>query len=250
MGASQDLGLLAADGLHASQATVKRALRAHALLQPPGSTRERRELAQARRAAFVRPPARRIRVWQTDFSEHETAGQGVWQLGGVVDYVAKVALACPVSATKTWRDAVAVLEDARQRVHDPLGRPLVDDLTDAQTGEVTPLVVVSDNGACYRAAGFARHIAARPEFTHVRTRHKAPETNGVVERFFEAIKYEHLYRHEIDDGPGLAEHVATYLDVYNRRRPHEALDYALPLERYLRPPPITLAPAIQVGPCS
>lgn len=242
--------LLAADGHHASRATVERALRDHVLLQPAGRMRRRRRLARARRAAFVDPPARRNRVWQTDFSELETAGAGVWQLGGVVDYAAKIALACPVSATKTWRDAVGVLEDARDRARDLMGRSLLDDCTDPESGELTPVVVVSDNGACYRAAGFAAHIAARPEFAHVRTRHKAPETNGVIERFFQSAKYEHLYRHEIDDGQALAEHVERYLVVYNEVRPHEALDFRLPLERYRRPPPITLEPAIQIGPCS
>ena len=58
-----------------------------------------------------------------------------------------------------------------------------------------------------------------------------------------------LYRHEIDDGPTLARHVDAFLDIYNARRPHEALDFALPLDRYLRPPPITLEPAVQVGLC-
>jgi putative transposase len=244
--------LLEADGFHASQATVRRALRERALLQPPAVGRERRQLARSRKQAFAAPPARRNRVWQTDFSEHETTGAGVWQLGGVVDYVAKVCLACPVSATKTWRDAVGVLETARERAHEVLGRPLLDDLTDPHTGEVTPVIVVSDNGACYRAAGFARHIAARPEFQHVRTRYRAPETNGVIERWFQSLKYEHLYRHDIPDGATLAAHVEDFLDVYNSRRPHEALDFKLPIERYLRPPPITLEPTIpiqEVGPC-
>src|SRR5205807_8777035 len=60
------------DGFHASQATVRRALRARALLQPPGVSRERRQLAKQRKLAFRPAPARRNRVWQTDFSEHET----------------------------------------------------------------------------------------------------------------------------------------------------------------------------------
>jgi putative transposase len=242
--------LLAADGCEAAQATVCRALRARALLQPAGAARERRQLARARRTAFVDAPARRNRVWQTDFSELETLGAGVWQLGGLVDYVAKVCLACPVSATKTWRDAVGVLEDARDRAQDLIGRSLLEDCTDPQTGEIAPVVVVSDNGSCYRAAGFARHIAQRPELAHVRTRHKAPETNGVIERFFQSVKYEHLYRHEITDGPGLAEHVDGYVSVYNELRPHEALDFKLPIDRYTKPPPISLPPAIQIGPCS
>ena len=83
----------------------------------------------------------------------------------------------------------------------------------------------------------------------MRTRHKAPETNGVVERFFQSAKYEHLYRHEIDDGQHLAEHVERYLAVYNEVRPHEALDFARPLERYLRPPSLGRR-GLLVGPCS
>ena len=241
--------LLVAEGHEASPATVERALREHVLLQPAGRMRERRALARARRNAFLDPPARRNRVWQTDFSELETAGAGVWQLGGLVDYAAKVALACPVSATKTWRDAVGVLEDARDRASELLGRPLLHDCTDPETGELTPVVIVSDNGACYRAGGFAAHIAARPEFAHVRTRHKAPETNGVIERFFQSAKYEHLYRHEIDDGQDLAEHIDRYLAVYNEVRPHEALDFARPLDRYLRPPSIGRR-GLVIGPCS
>jgi putative transposase len=167
----------------------------------------------------------------------------------VVDYVAKPCLACPVTATKTWRDAVIAIETARDRASELLGRPLIEDLTDHQTGEITPIIVVSDNGACYRAHGFARHIAALPEFRHVRTRDRAPETNGVIERWFQSLKYEHLYRHEIDNGAGLAVQVERFLDVCNTRRPHGALDFALPIDRYLRPPPITLEPAIQIGLC-
>lgn len=228
--------LLAVDGFHASQATVRRALARRGLLQPVGYQRERRELAKARKAAFVETPTRRNRVWQTDFSELETSGGGTWQMSGVVDYVAKLALCCPVTTTKTWRDAVAALEDARSAVEGLLGVSLLEDCTCSQTGELTPVIVVSDNGPCYRAVGFARYIASRPELQHVRTRHRSPGTNGVIERFYESIKYEHLYRHEIDDGPALADHVNGYLDVYNRQRPHETLKFALPIDRYIAIP--------------
>lgn len=97
----------------------------------------------------------------------------------MVDYVAKVALACPVTATKTWRDAVMALEHARERAGELLGAPLLDDCTDRQTGQITPIVVVSDNGACYRAAAFARHIAARPEFCHVRPGIRRPRPTAM-----------------------------------------------------------------------
>jgi putative transposase len=98
------------------------------------------------------------------------------------------------------------------------------------------VVVVTDNGPAYRSVGFARFIASRPELTHVRTRHRSPQTNGVIERFYQAIKYEHLYRHQIPDGLALAQEVEAYLTIYNTIRPHEAIGFATPLSRYLQAP--------------
>jgi putative transposase len=99
------------------------------------------------------------------------------------------------------------------------------------------VVVVTDNGPAYRSGGFARFIASRPELLHVRTRHRSPQTNGVVERFYQAIKYEHLYRHEIGDGLVLAREVDNYLTIYNSVRPHEAIGFTTPLAATCRHPP-------------
>jgi putative transposase len=228
--------LTVADGHEVSQRTVHRILDERGLLNGRRYQAERRELARARKQTFEQPPTRRNRVWQTDFSEFETRAGGTWQLSGVVDYAAKVCLTCPVTATKTWREAVAALEAARERAGELLGAPLIADLVDRGTGELAPIRVVTDNGPCYKAAAFARYIRSRPEFEHVRTRHRSPETNGVIERFYGSIKYEHLYLHEIDDGPALAEHVAGYQQLYNDERPHEAIGWALPGARYIATP--------------
>jgi putative transposase len=117
-----------------------------------------------------------------------------------------------------------------------LGAPLIADLVDRATGELEPIRVVTDNGPCYKAGAFARYIRSRPAFEHVRTRHRSPQTNGVIERFYGSIKYEHLYLHEIDDGPALAAQVAGYEQRYNDERPHEAIDWALPAVRYSADP--------------
>jgi putative transposase len=228
--------LTVADGHQVSQRTVHRMLDARGLLNGRRYQAERRELAKARKQTFHDPPRRRNRVWQTDFSEFETRSGGTWQLSGVVDYAAKFCLTCPVTATKTWREAVAALEAARERAGEVLGHALIADLVDRGSGELFPIRVVTDNGPCYKAGAFARYIASRPEFEHVRTRHRSPETNGVIERWYESIKYEHLYLHEIDDGPALAEHVAGYQRIYNDERPHETIDWARPRDRYTQAP--------------
>lgn len=183
--------------------------------------RQRRELAKARKRTFLDPPDRRNRVWQMDFSEFETLSGGIWRLCAVVDYATKTCLACRVATTQTHRDAILTVEQARQRTVELLGLPrLADDCIDRDTGEITSISVVSDNGAAFRAARFARYIAGTGgELAHVRTRHKASETNGVVERFFESLKYEHLYREEITTGFDLAVHTERFVDLYNRIRP-------------------------------
>jgi transposase InsO family protein len=228
--------LTVADGHKVSQRTVHRILDERGLLHPRRYQAERRELARARKQTFHDPPSRRNRVWQTDFSEFETRAGGTWQLGGVVDYAAKFCLTCPVTATKTWREAAAALEAARERAGEVLGQPLISDLVDRQTGELEPIRVVTDNGPCYKAGAFARYIRSRPEFEHVRTRHRSPGSNGVIERWYESLKYEHLYLHEIDDGPALAEHIAGYQRIYNHERPHETIGWARPHDRYTTAP--------------
>lgn len=166
-----------------------------------------------------------------DFSEFETKEHGTWQLSGVVDYAAKVCLTCQASGTQRAEDAVRALESAIDEAESTLGRSLLQDCTDPETGVVTPLVVVTDNGPAFKSGAFARFIVA-PYLRHVRTKHRSPQTNGVVERFFESIKYEHLYTLEIENGHVLTQERDAFRDLYNRIRPHKSLDFERPLDVY------------------
>ncbi len=75
--------LMAADGFVVSRSSVERAMRRRELLQPIDYQGQRRELAQARKAAFADPPTGPNQVWQLDFSEYETTTGGIWCLAGV-----------------------------------------------------------------------------------------------------------------------------------------------------------------------
>jgi putative transposase len=233
-------GMLRADGYHVSQSSVKRALAAQGLLLPVRYQAERRALGQARRALFTAPPTRRNRVWQTDFSEYETAGGGNWQLSGVVDYVAKICLTCPATPTQTARDAVTAIEAAIAQAEAFLGVSMLQECTDPDTGEIQPLTVVSDNGPAYKSDRFAKFVRAHaPWLRHVRTRYRSPQSNGVIERFNESIKYEHLFRYEIPNGYELNIETEHYRHIYNNIRPHEHLDFLTPTQVYLADPPPT-----------
>ncbi len=195
-----------------------------------------RQLAGARKEAFIASPTRRNRLWQADFSEYETAAAGTPNLGGVVNHFAEVALAGEVSVRKTTTDAIGFLETALDEVEALLGVSLVEDLTDPATGEIAKLRLVTDNGPCFKSARFASWVAAKRHIVHIRTRRKAPWTNGVIERFFESLKYEHPYRKEIGDRAELATQINTYRTIYNSTRPHQAIGMARPLEIYRKTP--------------
>jgi len=113
------------------------------------------------------------------------------------------------------------------------------ELVDETTGEIidvvpAPIALVSDNGPCFRGETYKTAFAGEdPLLRHVRTRVRSPQTNGVIERFFGTLKYEHLYRAPIDDGGALAMETARFRDIYNRIRPHQSLGDRTPRDAYL-----------------
>ena len=52
---------------------------------------------------------------------------------------------------------------------------------------------------------------------------------ALSERAFGSLKYEHFYRHEIDDGHQLGLEVEAYRQLFNTVRPHRTLDGRRPL---------------------
>lgn len=225
--------LMRVDGHRAPDSTVLRALKRSGRVQPIDYQAERRQLAEARRAAFVVPPSGPNQVWQLDFSEFETRHGGVWRIGGVADYWSKLELGWRVSTTQNHRDAIETVEQAIAENERLTDRPLVELLTDPVTGEVRPIALVTDNGPCFKSVRFAAYIEKRRELIHIRTRRKSPNQNGVRERAFGSLKYEHLYRLEIDDGHTLGLEVEAYRQLFNQVRPHEAIGMRRPIEVHL-----------------
>jgi transposase InsO family protein len=117
-----------------------------------------------------------------------------------------------------------------------LGVTLAQELTDPITGEIRPIAVVTDNGPAFKSHGFERFIASRPELIHIRTRCRTPQQNGVRERGFGTLKYEHLHRVDIPDGPTLAAEAEAYREIFNWIRPHEAIGLQTPMDLYLQTP--------------
>lgn len=238
--------LMRADGHDVSTSTVQRALRRRGLLLPRGYRADRKSWAVLRRRVFHDPPTRRNRVWQTDFSEFETPTGGIWRICAVIDYATKYCLSATLTPTSRGVDALACLNAAVLEATRLTGLPdlradrgLMDlyDAAGVVIGQVrAPIAVVSDNGPCFRGDVFATAFTGEdPLLRHVRTRVRSPQSNGVIERFFGTLKYEHLYRAVIDDADALAVEINLFRQVYNTIRPHQTLADRTPKQAYLDP---------------
>jgi putative transposase len=87
--------------------------------------------------------------------------------------------------------------------------------------------------------------AATRRLEHIRTRHYAPGTNGVVERFHRWLKCEHLYRREIANAVELAEDAESFLAAFNEVRPHDSLGQRIPLAIHRGDPHLFQAQSLQ-----
>ena len=68
--------------------------------------------------------------------------------------------------------------------------------------------------------------------------------NVFVERLWRSVKYEEVYLHAYHSVSAAREGIGSYLDLYNRRRPHSSLDGRTPDRAYFghqSMPPIRLA---------
>ena len=163
------------------------------------------------------------------------------RLAPVVDYATNLCRAVPVSGTAGPRDAIGAIEAAIEAAEPGPGPLAARGLRRPRDGRAVPPTVVTENGTAYKSTDLLRFIASRPELAHVRTRHHAPETNGVAERFDQSLKYEHLYRLEVPDVMAIVDEAEAYLAVDNTIRPHESLDFATPITAYLAQPPSHLS---------
>jgi len=144
------------DGVQVSDSRMMRALKAVNMLQSTDYQRERRQLAAARKAAFLVPPLGPNQVWKLDFSDFETIVDGTWRIAGCRGYWIKYESLWRISPTANQFDAIEVVELALADYEILFGHRLVDQCTiDPDTGELIPVVtLVTDNGGPFRSFRF------------------------------------------------------------------------------------------------
>ena len=80
--------------------------------------------------------------------------------------------------------------------------------------------IVTDNGACYRSADFARILGTKTR--HQKTRPFTPRHNGKVERYQRILTEEVLYAREFSCEAQRSTAIAVWNIHYNYHRPHSA----------------------------
>jgi hypothetical protein len=101
---------------------------------PTHCQRERRKLAERRKAAFAAEPTGPNQVWQLDFSEFETTTGGPWRIAGCRDYWSTYEHPWHVSPTANRFDAIDAVELALADYQVTFGHPMVADCpVDAET---------------------------------------------------------------------------------------------------------------------
>lgn len=96
-----------------------------------------------------------------------------------------------------------------------------------------PEIFNTDQGAQFTAREYVQLLKDRQIAISMDGRGRALD-NVFVERLWRSVKYEMIYLGDFVSGEDLSSALARYFDFYNHRRPHMALDYSTPAERFRR----------------
>src|SRR3954451_8351208 len=206
--------------------TITAILRRHDMLAP--------EPPKHAFVRFERPAPNDL--WQLDFMGHRALDTGRVHPLTLLDDHSRFALTLTACANEQQQT-------------------VIDQLTAIFRRYGLPRIILSDNGSPWapaRETGLTQleawWLQLGIEPWHGRVYH--PQTQGKVERFHGTIAAEVFAQRQFPDLATAQTAFDRFRSTYNHERPHEALDDAVPAERYqpsVRPFPETL-PAIVYGP--
>ena len=159
-------------------------------------------------------------VWATDFTYIPMA-RGFVYLCAVMDWSTRRILAWRLSNTMEAEFCVETLEDAL-----------------AKHGN--PGIFNSDQGSQFTGTAFTG-VLIKNDIKISMDGKGAWRDNVFVERLWRTVKYEEVYLKAYDDVPEARASIGRYLDFYNGRRPHTALDRRTPDQAYFNPLPLRTA---------
>jgi len=146
--------------------------------------------------------------------DHHRTNVGYEHLEVVVDDASRLAVVVPVP-DESGASAAHALEVAASEF--------------ARVG-ITIERVLTDNGWAYTHAAAYRAVLDRLGARHKRTRPWRPQTNGKAERFIQTLINEWAYGRAYVSNEERSAALITFVDFYNRTRPHTALGGRSPLD--------------------
>jgi putative transposase len=156
------------------------------------------------------PITRVNQVWSTDIIYVRLHGGFVY-LVAVMDWFSRYVL--------SW--AVSIIMD--------VGFCL--EALDQALGVATPHIFNSDQGAQFTSLEFTGRLAAAGIHISMDGRGRALD-NVFVERLWRTVKYEEIYLKDYGTSREAIQGLEKFFQLYNRRRPHQALGYQTPAAVY------------------
>ena len=140
--------------------------------------------------------------------------------------------------TNRWYFMVTVLDAySRYIVHWKLLMTMAaNDVLDVIEGalEKTPgeqPQVVSDNGPQFTSHEF-RKLIKRHSLVEIKTRRRHPESNGLIERYHRSFREEGIAEYTPSDYYRACDVIKQWVDYYNNKRLHSAIQYLRPIDYY------------------
>lgn len=199
-------------GYFISESSVYRILKVHDLISSPAYT----VITAADK--FINPTKRINELWQTDFTYLKVILWGWYYLSTVMDDFSRYIITWELCQNATAEAVKSLVERAIT-------------ITGVKhVAIVNRPRLLSDNGSCYIARDLAEYLEGQG-IKHVRSKPYHPQTQGKIERYHRSLKNVI----ELDNywQPGeLEDQISAFVDYYNNRRYHEALNNLTPADVY------------------
>jgi putative transposase len=196
----------------ASEASVYRLLKERGLVTSPAF------IVMKAADKFANPTTAINQLWQTDFTYLKVTGWGWFYLSTVLDDFSRYIVA--------WKLCVGM---AASDVTDTLELALQASGLDQKPPERRPRLL-SDNGPSYVASDLSDWLKDQG-MKHTRGKPYHPMTQGKIERWHLSLKSRILLENYYLPGD-LEQAVTDFVEHYNHRRYHEALDNLTPADVY------------------
>lgn len=150
-------------------------------------------------------------VWSTDITYIRMSG-GFCYLVAVIDWFSRAILSYKLSNTMTIDFCIQALEEALCKYP-------------------KPEIFNSDQGSQFTSNNFTKLLLERDVKVSMDGKGRAID-NIMIERFWRSIKYEDIYIKNYLSLKEARSGIASYIDFYNNKRLHAALDYKVPFSVY------------------